>query len=153
MERKYFTQKYCLSEMMIYSMSYKITDQGWSELNLASEICLCHEETIPHLWAMHHGSEKQIREIICCGEMTISMQIPACSNISIYPLAIAVLIFFYAWSALDMSCLLTGLGSLAQTEDTQSAGLSLQCRWLVEVIHTVECPGLWAQFLYTILYP
>lgn len=94
--------------------------------------------TVP-LCTMHPGGgkEREMRKTISCGEMTTSMQIPGRIHRSIYPLTIAVLIFLYAWSALDMSCLLTDPGSLVQTEDTQSVELSVQCLRLVEIMHTV----------------
>lgn len=128
---------------MIYGMIIwvtKITYQGWSELKSCKwDLPLPWRNNISPLnnasWQWE--TDKQ-EEIICCEEITISMHFPGCSSISIYPLAPAVLIFFYAWSALDMSRILAGLGSLVQTEDTQSAVLSLQCQWLVQLIHTVE---------------
>lgn len=116
-------------------MSYKITYQGCSELKSCKwDLPLPWRNNISPLsnasWQWETHKEE---EIICCGEITIFMHIPGCSSISIYPLATS-----YVWSALDMSSLLAGLDVLVQTEGTQNAALSLQRRWLVQLIHTVE---------------
>lgn len=100
--------------------------------SLVSKVCLPHEEIILYHFAqcivVVGIREKQEKPV----------QITGCTNISIYPLAIAVSIFLYDWSVGDMSCLLTDPGSLVQTKETQSVELSIQCLWLVKIMHTVE---------------
>lgn len=123
------------------NMNYKITNQGWSELKVW-QVKFAFPMKKYYCTTLHSApwqwKQRETRETICCGEMTTSMQIPGCTRISTYRLARAVLIFLYAWSALDISCLLTDPGSLVQTEKTQSVELSIQCLWLVEIMHTVE---------------